>query len=85
VAGIVGALQATEAIKCILEFGDLLTDRLLTVDVSGMVFRCVTFSRREDCCLCGSAPEIVDLQPERYGTAYCGCDCACRRGECRSQ
>lgn len=37
--GIIGSIQATEAIKCITKAGRLLTDRLLTIDILNMDFR----------------------------------------------
>ena len=38
VVGVIGCLQATEAIKWLAHTGDLLTDRLLTFDAITMTF-----------------------------------------------
>ena len=51
--GVIGVLQATEAIKYILGIGSLLTDRLLIYDALAMTFRCIPLTRRPDCSLCG--------------------------------
>jgi len=53
VAGIVGTIQATEAIKFLLGKGSLLTDRLLTIDAMAMEFQNIEFSRNHDCSVCG--------------------------------
>lgn len=59
VAGLFGALQATEAIKYIIGKGDLLTNRLLICDVLQMNFREVKFTKRLRCPACGSIPSGV--------------------------
>jgi adenylyltransferase/sulfurtransferase len=53
VAGLIGLVQATEAIKFIIKAGELLTDRLLTFDSLSMVFRTVPISRNLHCPVCG--------------------------------
>ncbi len=52
--GVMGCIQATEAIKCILGIGELLTNALLTYDALSMEFRKVAFTRKIDCKSCGS-------------------------------
>ncbi|MBV8642710.1 MAG: ThiF family adenylyltransferase, partial [Candidatus Eremiobacteraeota bacterium] len=66
-AGIVGSLQAAEAIKLILGIGAPLTGRLLLVDALDMRFREVRIARDPACPLCGEAPTIFDVWsvPER--------------------
>ena len=59
--GIIGNLQATEAIKYILGVGELLTDRLLTYNALDMTFREIKISRNKDCPLCGESPSITSL------------------------
>lgn len=61
-AGVVGAIQATEAIKFLLAIGDLLTDSLLVYDALAMRFRNVSLRRNRDCPLCGANPSITVLQ-----------------------
>lgn len=51
--GVIGCIQATEGIKCILGIGELLTDSLLTYDALSMEFRKIGFSRNPDCGVCG--------------------------------
>jgi len=53
VPGVLGTLQAAEAIKFLLGLGQLLTDRLLTFDVLTLRFREVPVKRQPHCRLCG--------------------------------
>jgi adenylyltransferase/sulfurtransferase len=52
VPGVIGTIQATEAIKYLLGLGELLTNRLLTYDALRLEFRCVRVNRRSACPLC---------------------------------
>ena len=52
VPGIIGCVQATEAVKFLLRIGELLTDRMLTCDALRMVVRCVPVRRNPACPLC---------------------------------
>ncbi len=55
VAGTIGSIQATEAIKFLAGFEDgLLNDRLLTYDASAMKFHTVEIRKKEDCDACGA-------------------------------
>jgi molybdopterin/thiamine biosynthesis adenylyltransferase len=63
-AGVVGSLQATEAIKFLLGVGELLTNTLLTYNALSMEFRKVTLNRNPDCPLCGRKPRITELKDE---------------------
>jgi molybdopterin/thiamine biosynthesis adenylyltransferase len=54
VAGTIGSIQATEAIKFLVGFEEgLLTDRLLTYDARTMNFRTVEVARDPECSACG--------------------------------
>jgi molybdopterin/thiamine biosynthesis adenylyltransferase len=53
VAGAVGCLAATEAIKLITGIGEPLADRLLTFDLRDVRFRTVRLARRAGCAVCG--------------------------------
>jgi len=64
VPGVIGALQATEAIKHLLGIGDLLTDALLIYDALAMTFRKVPLTRNPNCPLCSRHPEITELKDE---------------------
>lgn len=59
--GLIGVIQATEAIKLILGKGDLLIGRLLLVDTMRMEFRQVKFRRNPQCPVCGDNPTIKEL------------------------
>jgi len=60
--GVIGALQATEAIKVILGLGDSLVGRLLLYDALNMDFREVRIPKNSDCPICGLEPTITDLK-----------------------
>lgn len=53
VPGVIGIIQAAEAIKHVLGIGQPLTNRLLTFDALAMTARCVPVRRSPDCPLCG--------------------------------
>jgi sulfur-carrier protein adenylyltransferase/sulfurtransferase len=59
--GLVGVIQATEAIKLILGSGDTLIGRLLLVDAMGMNFRQLRLKKNPDCPACGENPTITKL------------------------
>lgn len=61
IAGMLGTIQASEALKYITGVGELLTDRLLSFDAKTMEFRTVRFKKRDNCPVCGSHPEITTL------------------------
>lgn len=62
VAGILGTIQATEAIKFISGAGDLLTSALLRFDALTMEFRRIPLQRQEDCPVCGKNPVIIGVR-----------------------
>jgi len=59
--GLVGVMQATEAIKLILGSGDPLIGRLLLVDALAMKFRELKLHKNPDCPACGKNPTITKL------------------------
>jgi adenylyltransferase/sulfurtransferase len=63
-AGTMGILQASEAIKEILGIGETLADRLLIYDALEMKFRKVSRPKDPACRLCGPAPTITDLRSD---------------------
>lgn len=63
-AGVIGTLQATEAVKFILGQGRLLTDALLVYNALDLSFRKVAVKRNPKCPLCGKEPSIVELRDE---------------------
>jgi sulfur-carrier protein adenylyltransferase/sulfurtransferase len=67
--GIVGAIQANEAIKWILQTGDLLSGRLLLFDALKMRFRELKLRKHPDCPVCGvnrTIHALIDYD------AFCG-------------
>jgi len=56
--GVIGVLQATEAIKVILGLGEPLFGRLLTYDALSMQFHTLKVPRDPACSLCGENPTI---------------------------
>jgi molybdopterin/thiamine biosynthesis adenylyltransferase/rhodanese-related sulfurtransferase len=58
--GIIGSLQANEALKLILERGDSLSGRLLLFDALGTTLDEVSVRRNPDCPVCGDDPAITD-------------------------
>jgi hypothetical protein len=69
--GIIGVIQATEAIKMLLGIGEPLIGRLLTYDALGMRFREVKLRRDPKCPLCGEHPTITDLSIHRGAADAC--------------
>jgi len=67
--GIIGVIQATEAIKIILGQGDSLVGRLLLYDSLAMRFRELKVKKNPQCPICGEAPTITELVDYE---AFCG-------------
>jgi molybdopterin-synthase adenylyltransferase len=75
--GIMGTIQAAEAVKRLVGIGQSLTNRLLVFDALKMTFRDVPFQRDAACPLCGREPSLVELRDETPADA-----CACPDGRC---
>lgn len=60
--GIVGALQANEAVKLILGIGNPLIGRLLYFDALELRFREIKLRRDPQCVLCGDSPTLRELK-----------------------
>ncbi len=69
--GVLGTIQATEAIKYLLSRGDLLTDRLLTYNALRMRFREVPVKKNPRCPICGESPTITELKDELDALNVC--------------
>ena len=69
VPGVVGALQATEAIKLLAGVGEPLIGRLLLYDASSMTFRQVRLDKNPACVLC--SPHATQRGLVDY-PAFCG-------------
>tara|TARA_B100001179_G_scaffold228724_1_gene213230 strand:+ start:668 stop:1447 length:780 start_codon:yes stop_codon:yes gene_type:complete len=59
--GLVGSIQATEALKHFLGIGESLVSRLLLIDALSMSFREVRLKRNPSCPLCGDNPTVTEL------------------------
>jgi adenylyltransferase/sulfurtransferase len=59
--GLVGVIQATEAIKLILGKGESLIGRLLLVDALNMRFRELKLRKNPECPVCGTNPTVTEL------------------------
>lgn len=66
--GVIGTIQATEALKLILGIGEPLVGRFLVYDALKMRFRELKLRRDPDCPICGSRPTITEL---RETGAFC--------------
>ena len=82
--GLIGVIQATEAIKLITGAGEPLEGRLLLVDALRMRFRTIEVARDPDCPACGTR-EITTLMDY---DVFCGVapavhDSACGSGSAR--
>jgi sulfur-carrier protein adenylyltransferase/sulfurtransferase len=62
--GLVGTIQATEAIKLVLGIGETLVGRLLMIDALRMRFRTVQLRRDPECPACGTREirELIDYE-----------------------
>jgi molybdopterin/thiamine biosynthesis adenylyltransferase len=68
--GVIGSLQAMEAVKYAAGVGKLLTGSLLTYDALTMEFRKIKLPpQRSDCAVCGERPSIT--KPFDYAPAVC--------------
>ncbi len=69
VPGIIGCIEAMEAIKLILGIGETLAGRLLLLDALTMEFRTLSIQRNPKCPVCGDNPSITELIDYNE---YCG-------------
>src|SRR5499426_1091902 len=59
--GVIGLIQATEAVKLILGIGETLIGRLMLYDALGMKFRELKLRKSADCPICGAHRTITEL------------------------
>jgi molybdopterin/thiamine biosynthesis adenylyltransferase len=69
--GVIGIMQATEALKYLLGMGELLAGRLLVYDALAMTFRTVKVRRNPHCPICGENPTITELKDELDALNVC--------------
>lgn len=76
VAGMLGTIQAAEALKFLTGRGKLLSGRLLIFNAFTMDFRIVHFRRDDECPVCGDSPTIKELKDYKQAA----CDLKTARG-----
>jgi adenylyltransferase/sulfurtransferase len=64
IAGMLGTIQAAEALKYITGTGELLTNQLLTFDAKTMFFRKIDLKKQDSCPVCGAERTITELIDE---------------------
>ena len=69
--GVLGLIQATEAIKLLLGKGDLLTGTLLVYNALAMSFDKIHINRNPKCQICGETPSIKELKDEVDAVTHC--------------
>jgi len=67
--GVIGSLQALEAIKLLLGIGSPMVSRLLCFNALSMDFRELSLSRDPECPVCGTHPTVTELIDYE---AFCG-------------
>lgn len=67
--GIIGSIQALEAIKLLLNAGTTLIGRLLLFDALSLRFRELALRKDPECVLCGERPSVTELIDYE---AFCG-------------
>jgi molybdopterin-synthase adenylyltransferase len=68
IAGMLGTIQAAEALKFIAGAGTPLYNNLLTFDAAKMDFRKVPVRRNPHCPICGETPRILELIDSEQAT-----------------
>jgi len=79
--GVIGTIQATEAIKLLAGIGEPLIGRLMLYDALAMRFRELKLRRNPECPVCGDHPTVTELidyeqfcgipsQPEQTDASY---------------
>ena len=69
--GVIGTIQAAEAIKHLLGVGQLLNDRMLIYDALENEFTKVEITKNPDCPICGDHPTITGLYDELGAMNVC--------------
>lgn len=77
-AGVIGSIQAAEAIKLILGKGQSLMGRLLLYDALEANFDTLNLKRNPNCPLCGKLPTITSLQETNF---VCAAQVEARKGD----
>jgi adenylyltransferase/sulfurtransferase len=70
-AGVLGVIQAEEALKILDGRGQPVADRVISFDARHLAFRCVPVSRDPACPVCGEKPRINTIADENYPALAC--------------
>jgi adenylyltransferase/sulfurtransferase len=68
--GVIGIIQATEALKLVLGIGAPLIGRLVVYDALRMRFRELRLPKDPDCPICGPRPAITELREAKNGDCH---------------
>jgi len=70
IPGIIGSIQANEAIKYLLKIGDLITNRMLFLDLLKYRFSFIKIAKNENCIACGdNAKNLIETYDYNIGDA----------------
>ena len=69
--GIIGSIQANEALKLIIGVGEVLSRKLLMIDSLYLKSKIIQVQRQSDCPICGKNPTITDIEEFDYED-FCG-------------
>ena len=69
--GIIGSIQANEALKLIIGIGEHLSGKLLIIDSLNLQSRIVEVNKNAECPLCGTNPSITKVEDFDYED-FCG-------------
>ncbi len=72
IAGMLGTIQAAEALKYVLGVGEPLSDALLTFDAKTMDFHKIRLKKQKNCRICGENPTITELHDEKQAVCQQG-------------
>ena len=64
--GIIGSIQANEALKLIIGVGEVLSRKLLIIDSLYLKSKIIQVQRQSDCPICGKNPTITDVEEIDY-------------------
>ena len=68
IAGMLGTIQATEALKYLTGVGELITNRFIIFNALNMTFRTSNFKKNDNCPVCGLHPTVTELTMEEMPT-----------------
>ena len=69
--GLIGSIQANEALKLIIGIGEPLSGKLLSVDTLGLRSNFLKVKRKCNCAVCGDNPTITEVEDFDY-EEFCG-------------